>query len=427
MTKAAIIGKNNRVIRSYFLQGAAQHYVIFNEDQKRLEITQDIKSLKDSGVNFEIVKKFKASDIKKSPILLEQMNFGPGSASGTYKIGLVTDASLAEEGLDDLQEDEDRLPIMARYSAMGHVGVLVFCFVVGFIIEKYFIEPPLEMQTIVVPTQEIKPQAPERKVVKTVKMSEKPIKKKPIFKRKIVKVREFKKVKIREKRQKVTGRTKGRNPELGALATLSAIGGIGKEKSGPRGTGYGSKSGAMGSGAGMGGGLGKGNVGGVRNALGGKGLVAGFSGDGSRGYGAAGYGNGNLGGGRKGRAGGSVGDKVGGLVAPSFDDSEVEGGLAREQVEAVVRKNSGQLLYCYERALQSNPSLRGRLTSKWVIAGNGRVRTVKILSSSLRQPQVESCVVSAIRGWIFPKPIGGVNVDVAYPFDFGRLQLASQK
>ena len=257
-------------------------------------------------------------------------------------------------------------------------------------------------------------------------MAEKIPQKKPIPRPKTVKIPEIKKLQARSANKTPTGLNKGPNPELGALKTLSRIGGLGNETSGPKGMGLGGKSGAFGSGSSFGGGVGRGSLGGVRNALGGKGIVAGFSGDGSKGFGASGYGNGSFGGGAKGRGGGSIGSKVGGLIVPSFDDSEVEGGLAREQVEAVVRKNSGQLLYCYEKALQSNPGLRGRLTSKWVIGGNGAVKSIQVVSSSLRNRSVEGCVMNAIRGWRFPKPIGGVNVDVAYPFDFGRLQLASQ-
>ncbi len=416
MVKAAIKDRKDRVVRSYLLQEDAQYFLIMNNSQRRIEITGDLKWFEDQEIDFDLIEKFQAQSLKRASLKTAQ----------GFSVAELKSQDQMVYGLEPITQEEDRLPVMAKYSAMGHVGFLVFAILVGWVIESYFIEPAPEMQVVIVPPPDLKPTPPPPpQAPKTVKMAEKIPEKKVVSRPKTVKIPEIKQLQARSRNKVPTGLNKGKNPELGALKSLSRIGGLGNETTGRKGMGLGGRSGAFGSSSNFGGGVGRGNLGGVRNALGGKGIVSGFSGDGSKGFGASGYGNGGFGGGAKGRSGGSVGTKVGGLIVPSFDDSEVEGGLAREQVEAVVRKNSGQLLYCYEKALQSNPGLRGRLTSKWIIGGNGRVKSVRIVSSSLRQAGVESCVTNAIRGWRFPKPIGGVNVDVAYPFDFGRLQLAS--
>ena len=71
--------------------------------------------------------------------------------------------------------------------------------------------------------------------------------------------------------------------------------------------------------------------------------------------------------------------------------------------------------------LQSQPNLKGRLSAAWIINGRGGVNTASIAHSSVGDARVESCITSKIRNWKFPKPIGGVNVDVNYPFELRRV------
>ena len=60
-------------------------------------------------------------------------------------------------------------------------------------------------------------------------------------------------------------------------------------------------------------------------------------------------------------------------MAPLTQEATVESGLDRDQIAAVVQKNMGQIIYCYEMGLQGKPDLKGRLTAQWVINGRGLV------------------------------------------------------
>lgn len=108
-------------------------------------------------------------------------------------------------------------------------------------------------------------------------------------------------------------------------------------------------------------------------------------------------------------------------MAPLTEEASVESGLDRDQIAAVVQKNMGQIIYCYEMGLQGKPNLRGRLTAHWMINGQGRVNTSQIAHSSVDDSKVENCIANKIKGWKFPKPLGGVNVDVDYPFELRRV------
>jgi hypothetical protein len=52
----------------------------------------------------------------------------------------------------------------------------------------------------------------------------------------------------------------------------------------------------------------------------------------------------------------------------------------------------------------------------FVIAGSGAVSSAKVGKSSLGNSQVEGCIENKMLNWQFPKPVGGVNVKVNYPF-----------
>lgn len=238
-------------------------------------------------------------------------------------------------------------------------------------------------------------------------------------------------------------RVRGGNGGRGGL-NLQAVG---KEPgSGAGGKGHGGFGTNGGGGKGLGG-LGSGRGQGLSNAMYGKGLVAAPFGDGSPAPGSGGYGTrGKMGGGAQGagygtqtivgswkgtgpKGDGPAGSGVGngdpngspfGSVDGEDDDAVVTGGLDMESIREIIYRNMGQIRYCYEQGLQRQPALSGRVTVKWQISGNGRVSLAGIRHSSVRSAQVESCMVSKIKNWHFPKPHGGVNVAVVYPFNLQR-------
>lgn len=95
----------------------------------------------------------------------------------------------------------------------------------------------------------------------------------------------------------------------------------------------------------------------------------------------------------------------------------VDGGLDRHVIQATIAKYLSQVRACYEDRLRVNPGLEGTLTMDFEIGGTGRLNFSKVKSSSVGDAQVGSCVANRMMGWEFPKPRGGVNVKVTYPFN----------
>jgi outer membrane biosynthesis protein TonB len=131
-----------------------------------------------------------------------------------------------------------------------------------------------------------------------------------------------------------------------------------------------------------------------------------------RGGGASGFRDGTA------LAGGAVGT---GQVALVDEETVIEGGLDRDVIAEVIRRNLGQIRYCYERQLSSNPDLYGKLLVRFTIDARGSLIEPKIDSTTLKSSLVEGCVLRRMAGWQFPLPKGGTQVRVSYPFLFKAL------
>jgi TonB family protein len=111
---------------------------------------------------------------------------------------------------------------------------------------------------------------------------------------------------------------------------------------------------------------------------------------------------------------------TGGTAAASAldDEADVEGGLDPELIASFIKSRIGEILYCYERQLSSNPNLYGKVGVRFIIGATGAVDSTRILQSSLQNAAVEGCITQKISKWKFPTPKGGTQVVVTYPFIF---------
>jgi serine/threonine-protein kinase len=91
-------------------------------------------------------------------------------------------------------------------------------------------------------------------------------------------------------------------------------------------------------------------------------------------------------------------------------------GLDPAKTQALVRSHLPEIQRCYERGKMDDPDIKGRVTVRISVSASGAVTLAAIEASSLHSSAVESCVVSAIRGWTFPAPVGGPAV-ISYPFN----------
>lgn len=94
----------------------------------------------------------------------------------------------------------------------------------------------------------------------------------------------------------------------------------------------------------------------------------------------------------------------------------VRGSLDKDVIRRTIRGHLHEVKSCYETELARDPRLGGRVMVQFTIAATGAVVESVVQSSTLNNPSVESCIVTAVRTWEFPKPLGGGIVNVSYPF-----------
>lgn len=128
-----------------------------------------------------------------------------------------------------------------------------------------------------------------------------------------------------------------------------------------------------------------------------------------------------------GRGGGRNVSGMGGLAAGSTgaggvglieEESEISGGLDREVIAQYIKSQLGTILYCYERQLSAQPDLFGKVAVRFTIGPNGGIEARSIGDSTLKNTNVEGCILQKVSAWKFPNPQGGTRVMVTYPFLF---------
>ena len=88
--------------------------------------------------------------------------------------------------------------------------------------------------------------------------------------------------------------------------------------------------------------------------------------------------------------------------------------IAPEIIQRVVRASLPRFRACYEDGLRKNPSLAGRVVTKFVIARDGNVATASDGGSDLADDDVRACVQRAFTTLEFPANPDGVGT-VTYP------------
>ena len=96
----------------------------------------------------------------------------------------------------------------------------------------------------------------------------------------------------------------------------------------------------------------------------------------------------------------------------------VRGSLDKEIIRRIVRQHMNEVKFCYDQELARKPTLAGRISVQFAISPVGQVITSVMQSTSMDDSRVENCVVSAVRRWEFPRPVGGGVAIVIYPFSF---------
>jgi TonB family protein len=103
---------------------------------------------------------------------------------------------------------------------------------------------------------------------------------------------------------------------------------------------------------------------------------------------------------------------------PSESQNFQELGLHRDQIANTISENQSDTIKCYEKALKTDGTEGGRLVVAFVINGAGLVKSAQVSESTLKSKDFDNCIVEKLKSWKFPRPVGGADVEVKYPFRF---------
>ena len=99
----------------------------------------------------------------------------------------------------------------------------------------------------------------------------------------------------------------------------------------------------------------------------------------------------------------------------------VQGSIDRNAVAEVLLAHRDEFRYCYEKEVNADtPHLLGTVIPEFEIGSSGKVTQAGVRSSSLRNVNVESCILRVLKRIQFPTSVGGA-VSVTYPFRFGAV------
>lgn len=122
--------------------------------------------------------------------------------------------------------------------------------------------------------------------------------------------------------------------------------------------------------------------------------------------------------------GGKIGGKKKQKVKPKMSTGAPQIGdfCDKNNIRRVVGAKSNAITFCFEKELQSNPSLSGKIIARWKIGLDGAVMgNADIASSSMNNKNVEGCISRVIARMRFEAPNGGICV-IEYPFVFSGLE-----
>ncbi|MFW5967055.1 MAG: AgmX/PglI C-terminal domain-containing protein [Persicimonas sp.] len=167
---------------------------------------------------------------------------------------------------------------------------------------------------------------------------------------------------------------------------------------------------------------GEGNELNVGRGQGGMGMKGTGGGGGGEGFGRVhGLGDVDTGGGKG--TGAKIGKKKAKKVKPKVDRGTPKLGdfCDKRDIANTVNSKQNSIQYCYEKELQQNPELKGKIVANWKVNLDGTVKDVSTAESTINNKAVESCVNRVIKRMRFEKPDGGICV-INYPFVFSGIQ-----
>jgi periplasmic protein TonB len=103
--------------------------------------------------------------------------------------------------------------------------------------------------------------------------------------------------------------------------------------------------------------------------------------------------------------------------APTSSGGGGKSARSPEEIELVFDRNKGRIYNLYRRALNENAELQGKVVLELTIAPTGEVTMCRVVSSELKDPDLESKIIALVRSFHFePEDVNAITT--TKPIDF---------
>lgn len=96
-----------------------------------------------------------------------------------------------------------------------------------------------------------------------------------------------------------------------------------------------------------------------------------------------------------------------------------------ESVKTVVAYWQPKIQTCYEETLAAkDKDVEGTLKTKWIVGPSGHIKKAEVLKkgTTLKDPKLHECVVTLLSSMQLPKPPGGKDQPIEFPFNLKAVR-----
>ncbi|HMK73282.1 MAG TPA: AgmX/PglI C-terminal domain-containing protein [Myxococcaceae bacterium] len=96
-----------------------------------------------------------------------------------------------------------------------------------------------------------------------------------------------------------------------------------------------------------------------------------------------------------------------------------------DSITQVVRAHQPEIQECYEKMLaMRKEKLQGKLLTRFLITPAGTAKSAQVLKkgTTLKDKDLDACVVGVLQGMVFPKPPDKKDHPVEYPFNLQAVE-----
>jgi hypothetical protein len=93
-------------------------------------------------------------------------------------------------------------------------------------------------------------------------------------------------------------------------------------------------------------------------------------------------------------------------------------GLTQKEIVDVIQSHSEDQRACFQTTYDKTKEAEGKVKIRFLIGLAGKVDASEVEQNTFKDKGIGACLQNKMKAWKFPKPRGGQQISIAYPFEF---------